>query len=423
VSITVRERKSGTKVRWQADIHAVPRGEAVQDRFRILAPASVTSRSGAQRWAEEQRRRIENQGRPPVTKKGKVEHHEKIAAEEAARPKTMPTLVEFAEQWIAHCEGERQSPATIYSKRDVLKNHLIPVLGNRPLNVLHLEVELQRLKTSMKAYKASTLNLCLTYVQAILRVAQRLGVLDYKASVSKVRVKQEDDAIVFYEPAQYERLLAGAKAKSPDSYACLLLAGEAGLRRGEILALRWSDLVFERDAIEVKTSVWNGRRGPPKGGKSRRVPMTPRVKDALAALPRARESVLVRENGEPATKALVMHLLNAAQRRAKLPITYGPHVLRHTYCTGLSWPVSICAPSRSWPVTQIWRPLPSTSTSSRTRSGSAWSDSPHTAPGPALAPIWHRPRPRSAGFLRLARKAPDLGSLQPRHFAPKSCVQ
>lgn len=322
-------------MRWQADIHAVPHGEAVQDRFRLNAPASVTSRSGAQRWAEDQRRRIENQGRPPVTKRGKVDHREKLEIEEAARPKAMPTLAEFAEQWISHCEGERQSPATIYSKRDLLKNHLIPVLGNRPLNVLHLEIEMQRLKVSMKAYKASSLNLCLTYVQALLRVAQRLGILDYKACISKVRVKEEEDTIVFYEPGQYEHLLAGAQAKSPESFACLLLAGEAGLRRGEILALRWSDLIFERNAIEVKTSVWNGRRGPPKGGKARRVPMTPRVKEALLALPRERDGVLVRENGEPATKALVMHLLNAAQRRAKFPITYGPHVLRHTYCTGL----------------------------------------------------------------------------------------
>lgn len=334
MSITVRERKSGTKVRWQADIHAIPRGEAIQDRFRLLAPASVTSRSGAQRWAEEQRRRIENQGRPPVTKKGRPQGEEPEVEAASERP-TMPTLAQFAEQWLAHCEGERQTPATLHSKRDLLKNHLIPVLGDRPLNVLHLEIEIQRLKSAMKDYKVTSVNLCLTYVQAMMRVAKRLGILDFDAKIPKLKVKEQEDTIVFYEPEVFERLIEGAKAKSPASYACLLLAGEAGLRRGELLALRWSDLVFERDMIEIRSSVWKGLRGPPKGGTLRRVPMTPRLKAALLALPRESANVLVRENGAQATNALIIHFLNAAQRRAKLPITYGPHVLRHTYCTGL----------------------------------------------------------------------------------------
>ena len=152
---------------------------------------------------------------------------------------------------------------------------------------------------------------------------------------TKLRVKKQEDAITFYEPEVFERLVEGARAKSPASYVCILLAGEAGLRRGELIALRWSDLVFERNTIEIKSSVWKGLRGPPKGGQPRRVPMTPRLREALLALPRESQNVLVRESGEQATNALIINLLNVAQRGANLPITYGPHVLRHTYCTGL----------------------------------------------------------------------------------------
>lgn len=70
MKVTVRQRKYRDRVAWSADIHVVPAGEQATERFRIAAPSTVTSRSGAERWAMEQARRIAAHGRPvnnPVT--------------------------------------------------------------------------------------------------------------------------------------------------------------------------------------------------------------------------------------------------------------------------------------------------------------------------------------------------------------------
>ena len=51
VKVTVRARSynNGQKI-WTADLHVVPLGEEVVDRFRLTCPANIASRSGAERW-------------------------------------------------------------------------------------------------------------------------------------------------------------------------------------------------------------------------------------------------------------------------------------------------------------------------------------------------------------------------------------
>ena len=55
-------------------------------------------------------------------------------------------------------------------------------------------------------------------------------------------------------------------------------AGFAGLRRGEVLALRWRDIDFEASTIRVEHSVGaDGELKSPKSGYSRAVPMVPEL--------------------------------------------------------------------------------------------------------------------------------------------------
>jgi integrase len=62
------------------------------------------------------------------------------------------------------------------------------------------------------------------------------------ASVPKVGLfKVERPEIVAWDFAQYARILVAAKAGAPEWYAGACLAGEAGLRIGEVKALRWRE--------------------------------------------------------------------------------------------------------------------------------------------------------------------------------------
>ena len=60
--------------------------------------------------------------------------------------------------------------------------------------------------------------------------------------------KVERPEIVAWDFEQYARLLTAAKAEGDEWYAAACLAGEAGLRVGEVKALRWRedvDLIAE----------------------------------------------------------------------------------------------------------------------------------------------------------------------------------
>src|SRR5207237_8887178 len=92
--------------------------------------------------------------------------------------------------------------------------------------------------------------------------------------VSVKMVKSPDPELPFYDFEEFEQLVEGAGKAGADVLAFVLLAGTAGLRRGEIIALERSDVDFKRNQITGRQSHWQGEIDTPKSGKTRRVPMT-----------------------------------------------------------------------------------------------------------------------------------------------------
>ena len=88
--------------------------------------------------------------------------------------------------------------------------------------------------------------------------------------------------IVAWDFDQYVRILAAAKAESEEWYAGTCLAGEAGLRVGEIKALRWrEDVDMVAKTITINFQTRNKETTTPKGRTRRTIPMTARLLDAL----------------------------------------------------------------------------------------------------------------------------------------------
>ena len=74
------------------------------------------------------------------------------------------------------------------------------------------------------------------------------------------------------------------KADSEQDGALFLTAAFTGLRRGELLALRWRDVDFAGSTVRVRASYAAGALTSPKSGKVRAVPLAPEVAQALAKL-------------------------------------------------------------------------------------------------------------------------------------------
>lgn len=142
----------------------------------------------------------------------------------------------------------------------------------------------------------------------------------------------------FYEFDEYARLVQAADAIHLRTLVVVLLGGDAGLRRGEMMALRWCDVDLVRRQLQIQQSVWQGTTDTPKGGRGRIVPVTAALASALQRYRHQRgERVLYDDGGRPVRGHTLLDYHQAAQRRAALRYTTGGlHILRHTFCSHLA---------------------------------------------------------------------------------------
>jgi integrase len=127
-------------------------------------------------------------------------------------------------------------------------------------------------------------------------------------------------------------------AASEQDGAIYLTAVFTGLRRGQLLALRWRDVDFAGSLIRVRASYSAGQLTSPKSGKVRSVPMAPDVAAALARLGQrdrfATDDDLVfpGSEGEYLDGSALRRRYSAALQPAGLrPLRF--HDLRHTFGT------------------------------------------------------------------------------------------
>ncbi len=82
------------------------------------------------------------------------------------------------------------------------------------------------------------------------------------------------DGWAFLSPEEIDRVMRGAEGVPAESVRAFTVAIFTGLREGELIALRWGDLTLGGPKPEVH--VQRSHDGPPKNGKTRRIPLFPR---------------------------------------------------------------------------------------------------------------------------------------------------
>lgn len=103
-------------------------------------------------------------------------------------------------------------------------------------------------------------------------------------------------ALDFYSS---EEVWALSRPYDEQDAALFLTAAFAGLRRGELVSLRWRDVDFAGESLRVSGSFRAGTLGMPKWGRVRSVPMVPEVASALARLGSARPAGLLERRRRP----------------------------------------------------------------------------------------------------------------------------
>jgi len=172
-----------------------------------------------------------------------------------------------------------------------LRKHLFPVLGSRPLSEVQPQ-ELDRLFSQLRrSYSASTVNNVRTALSKVFFVAMRHELVHFNpvARTQKARRGEFDKTQVRLPWTTEEMLQVLAVAKGTPMEAFLNVSLGTGMRRGEVLGLKWNDIDFEHQTVSIERTIHresilqvDGSRisvvkvAPPKTANSRRVGQLPR---------------------------------------------------------------------------------------------------------------------------------------------------
>ena len=289
----------------------------------------MPSRSATERWAREKALAFLADGSRPKRSRQQEEPQEPEKTE-------VPQFSAFAERWMEqYVVANHLRDSTAANYRQDLDAHLLPLLGDLRLDQIDV-VAVQRLKAARAGrLAASTINKVLGRLKAILRSAVEWRIITTMPRIKLLKEPKLEKP--HYKQADDERLLAAAREADLKVYTVVLLGDDAGMRHGEILALHKGDIRFDdgpTGAIIVSKSSYNGKITATKGNRSRRVPLTPRLRRTLLEfLPTVKgEVVIVSRRGEPihSSQPLRKWLRDLQDR---LGLERGVHILRHTFAT------------------------------------------------------------------------------------------
>lgn len=251
------------------------------------------------------------------------------------RGSQVPTVADFAPKWLAWGKSVgRQKWSTLHNKEVLLRNHLIPLIGNLRLNEITGKT-LGKIAEDRAYLEPGSLNNVLKYVIAMMRAAHKVpdsGITSKLEIPEKPPLDTETES-AWYTEDDIERLVASASTFNVAALVLILLAGDAGLRAGEISALRWTDVDFVAGELTVRSNLVRGHEGTPKNGESRTIPLSARLRRALVQLQAAeggRGRVLHREDGSNMTIDSQRSILRRVATYAGTP-AYGMHALRHGF--------------------------------------------------------------------------------------------
>lgn len=308
------KRQSRCKCPWEAAVYSKRDGKKIRKTFATMA-AAVAWRQDA---AGQVRR---NQLRAPVP----------------------ITLADAAAQWVEGARagvirtrgGDPYKPSAIRGYEAALRLRVLPELGRRKLSEITRN-ELQDLVDALVASEmsASAVGVTLLPVRAIYRRAVSRGgvAVNPTMGLAMPAVRGGRDRIA--SPEECMRLLAALPERDRPLWSCAMYAG---LRRGELMALRIEDVNLASGVIRVSRG-WDHFEGeqPTKNRKERRVPIAAALRDYLdehlLALEWSEGLVFGATAVSPFSPTPLRHRASATWNRAGLdPITL--HECRHTFAS------------------------------------------------------------------------------------------
>lgn len=264
---------------------------------------------------------------------------------------TTETMAELLERWMRDAATPNHRKTTLRSYRIAIDKHLVPELGQipaaklRPADVAAWQAQL------LGTHKPKSVRDYRGVLSAALAWAVKLGDLPGNSVAAVDTPRLSDDRLSPPDLATMRRYVAALEATR--YYVPVLLAAATGMRRGEVLALRWSDVDLATGEVQITRQLSQAGAdvyfGPPKTKRGTRSLVLPAFAVAVLSQRRVLQAnkaralglrwsaswlICAKDDGALLKPDQLTHGLRAMYLRKKLePIRF--HMLRHAVASDL----------------------------------------------------------------------------------------
>jgi integrase len=254
------------------------------------------------------------------------------------------TLGEYLDRWLLDGLAEHK-PTTRENYTTMVERHIKPAIGAVRLDRLG-PLDVQRLiNAKRETHSASTVRLIFGVLHRALEQAVEWELMARNPAAKIKRPKAGEPHGRFLSTEEASLLLRAARGTRLHALVAVALA--VGLRRGEALALRWSDVDLDARTVTVRRTLSRISTGlvftTPKSGKARTIPLPEPslrvlrehrqalVAERLALGPAWEDHDLVFPSrlGSPAEPRNVLREFQAIVKRSGIPAARF-HTLRHS---------------------------------------------------------------------------------------------
>jgi integrase len=238
----------------------------------------------------------------------------------------------FADKWFNTYVVTNNKPSEQLNKKTAIKNHLKPFFGKMDIDkisALNIE-EFKALKQAEGKFNKSIKNY-LGRLRKCLHCAEEWGLIKNAPRTKHLKVPPQK--FRFLTEEEYNKLLEEAQKINREFYEMVLFTLRTGVRVGELMALRWEDIDFDRQNITIRRSIVNGIIGSPKSNKSRQIPLSDDIFSVIKNKKRNLKDSNIWKTGT--SRFSLNRKLKRACRHFGFKVG-GWHDLRHTFASKLA---------------------------------------------------------------------------------------
>jgi integrase len=201
------------------------------------------------------------------------------------------SFAEYLDYWLENYAKPNTAVRTVEGYNYIITQHLKPSLGSIKIANLHpahlQEYYTQKLlngKLNGEGLSATSVKHQHRLIHKVLKDAVKWQFLSRNVSDAVTPPKTKKTEMRIWDNEQVKKFLIAAK--DSEYYPVYFTAIYTGMRRGEVLGLRWQDIDFENNLVYVRQSLQEVKKvgltfKEPKSGKSRSISITSNVINEL----------------------------------------------------------------------------------------------------------------------------------------------